>query len=101
MQEILNKISLDSVQVAYGALAVAGGVARYLNNVVQGGKFNIWLFIASTFVSGFSGYMFALLGCSLQLPNNFIFMMAGIGGFFGDQTMHFLLEYVQGKAEIT
>lgn len=85
------------VELLYGAIAVAGGVARYLNNFVAGQQFRFSIFAASSFVSGFSGYMFAVLGISLDLPQPVLFVMAGVGGFFGDQTMKFILEYFQTK----
>lgn len=77
-------------------MAVCGGVARYLNSYVNGGaRFRLSLFIASAFVAGFSGWMFALIGLSLSLPNSIIFMMAGSGGFFGEQTMKLVMEFAQ------
>jgi len=85
------------IEFVYGIVAIAGGVARYLSVYSQGGKFKIGLFLASSFVSGFSGYMFALLGVSLNLPQPFLFMMAGVGGFTGEQTMKFLLEHITKK----
>lgn len=77
--------------------AVAGGVARYLNGYVNGHKFNLPTFIASAFVAGFSGVMFALWGDTMDLPAQVIHMMAGVGGFFGEQTMKFILERIAKK----
>lgn len=96
MDSFWDKIPLT--QIIYGLVAMCGGVARYLNAYAQGRPFKISVLAASTFVSGFSGYMFATLGASMSLPNPLIFMMAGAGGFFGEQTMKFVMEYVQNKA---
>lgn len=85
------------LEIIYGVLATIGGIARYLNEYNQTGKFAVKHFIASTIVSGFSGYMFALLGLSLDLPQPFLFMMAGTGGFMGEQALKFVSEYVSGK----
>ena len=85
------------VEVLYGFVAIAGGVARYLNGYVTGQKFKLSIFLASAFVAGFSGYMFALLGESMQMPQGWLFMMAGVGGFFGEQTMKFIMEIVTKK----
>ncbi len=90
-------LPFDPIQFVYGAVAVCGGAARYLNNYTKGTPFNVWVFFASTFVSGFSGYMFALTGVSMGLPEPILFMLAGTGGFFGDQTMKLLFEIASSK----
>lgn len=87
------------LEILYGTLAIMGGVSRYLSRYSDGTPFSKAKFAASTFVSGFSGYMFALVGISMSLPQPFIFMMAGTGGFMGEQTMKLVLEYIQGKAK--
>jgi len=84
-------------ETIYGALATAGGIARYLSEYNKSGKFAVKHFIASTIISGFSGYMFALLGISLDLPQAFLFMMAGTGGFMGEQALKFISEYITNK----
>ncbi len=84
-------------ELVYVSIATTGGVARYLSNYAQSGNFRLSVFCASAFASGFSGWMFALLGGSLQMAPQVIYIMAGVGGFFGDQTMKFILEYVQNK----
>ncbi len=85
------------VEMIYGFVAIAGGVARYLNGYVNGQRFKLSIFLASAFVAGFSGYMFALLGTSMNMPQGFLYMMAGAGGFFGEQTMKFIMEYITKK----
>lgn len=85
------------VEIIYGAVAIAGGCARYLNSYTKGSNFSLKIFIASAFVSGFSGYMFALLGDSLHLPYPMSHIMAGVGGFFGDQTMKLVMESINSK----
>lgn len=89
MEELKN----IPIQLIYACIAMLGGMARYLNGFVDGKKFSIYVFFASAFVSGFSGYMFALLGESLNMPYPIPHILAGIGGFFGDQTMKFLYEH--------
>lgn len=91
---------VEPVQYVYGIVAIMGGIARYLNSFTSGNQpFNFRMLAASTFVSGFSGWMFALLGASMNLPSAILFVMAGSGGFFGDQTMKFLMEYAQQKVK--
>lgn len=81
------------VQVLYIVVATIGGMARYLNGYIGDKKFSFAVFMASAFMAGFSGLMFALVGDSLHLPNPMPHIMAGVGGFFGDQTMKLVLEY--------
>ena len=86
------------IEIIYGILAIAGGIARYLNSfVVEGQKFRFSILLASAFVAGFSGFMFALIGESLHLPLTMTHVMAGIGGFFGEQTLKFIFEMMQKK----
>lgn len=92
--EILKQFQIELV---YGIIAVLGGAARYLNSYAQGKPFKFGIFVASAFVAGFSGWMFALLGISVAMPQPMIFMMAGVGGFFGDQTLNLIMEVVKKK----
>lgn len=85
------------IELVYGVVAVVGGVARYLNGYVNGEGFKLSVFLASAFVSGFGGFMFALLGQSLQMPEGMLWVMAGIGGFFSDQTLKYILEFLTKK----
>ncbi len=87
------------IEIIYGTIAVMGGVARYLDGYINGGKFRFSVFLASAVVAGFSGFMFALLGESLNLPNAMKSVMAGVGGFFGEQTLKFIMEIIQRKVK--
>lgn len=82
------------LELGYVLIAFAGGVARYLNGYASGTPFKLGVFAASAIVSGFSGYMFALLGIAMYMPFPFIFMMAGTGGFFGEQTLRYLMDVI-------
>lgn len=79
-------------ELIYVIIAMVGGMARYLNSFTNGSPFKFSILIASAFVAGFSGLMFALLGQSLDMAHTTQFVMAGIGGFFGEQTLKFILE---------
>ncbi len=85
------------VELIYGMVAIVGGSARYLNSYVEGRPFKLSIFAAAAFVAGFSGYMFALVGEQMHFPQEMLFIMAGCGGFFGEQTMKYILEYTTGK----
>lgn len=98
MEHISETLAKIPVQALYTITAATGGVARYLNSFKDGKiRFSLSIFVASAVVAGFSGLMFALLGESLSLPSPIPYIMAGVGGFFGDQTMKFLFEYFTEK----
>lgn len=81
----------------YGIIAIVGGCARYFVGYTDGRKFSLRIFLASAFVSGFSGWMFALMGLSMGMPQYFIYMMAGVGGFMGEKALNLIVEYVNTK----
>lgn len=89
MREYFAQIPIELV---YGVIAIIGGAARYLNSFTTGTPFKLSIFAASCFAAGFSGWMFAILGDSMHLPLPMPHIMAGLGGFFGDQTMKMMLE---------
>jgi hypothetical protein len=99
IESVVSVIKQSHVGLLYGAIAVFGGIARYLNEYANGEKFKISIFLASAFVAGFSGWMFALVGESMQMPQPMLFIMAGVGGFFGEQTMKLILEWVNKKTK--
>jgi len=96
---LLNMFSKFPIELIFAILAVSGGVARYLNGYANGAPFKFSIFIASIFVAGFSGYMFALLGTSLSLPQSMLYMMAGTGGFMGEQSIKLIMEYLNKKIQ--
>jgi len=76
------------------AIATFGGIARFANDY-QKGKASSWrLFFASIFFSAFSGLIFGLLGIALNLPEPLIFAMTGTGGYFADQSLKLVMEFV-------
>lgn len=86
-------------EIVYGFIAIGGGVARYLNGYVDGHKFRLSIFLASAAVSGFSGYMFALLGEALNFHYPWPNVFAGCGGFFGEQTMKLIFETISRRSK--
>jgi hypothetical protein len=83
--------------IAFSFIATMGGIARYLNGYTNGVPFKLSIFCASAFVAGFSGLMFAYLGEAMSMPKVMLFVMSGVGGFFGEQTMKLILEKVNKK----
>lgn len=92
--------TVEPAQYIYGIVAVFGGVARYLNSFASGAPFKITIFFASAFVSGFSGWMFAQIGISIHATQEITFIMAGTGGFMGEQAMKYLWELLQKRTVI-
>lgn len=80
-------------QLIYGSIAVCGGIARYLNSYANGQPFRLSILLASAFVAGFGGWMFAILGASMDMPQNLLWAMAGVGGFFSEQSLKFAFEW--------
>jgi len=88
---------VEPIHYIYGTIAVIGGVARYLTGYKNGVPFKFSIFAASAIVAGFSGWMFAQIGISMRMPSEIVFVMAGTGGFMGEQTMKLIAEWLQGK----
>lgn len=89
--------SVEPIQYIYGFIAIAGGIARYLTGYKNGVPFKFSIFLASAVVAGFSGWMFAQMGTSLRMSQELIFVMAGTGGFMGEQTMKLIAEWLQSR----
>lgn len=89
------------LEAVYVFVAIAGGMARYLNSYANGVPFKLGILLASSFSSGFSGYIFALLAVTMSLPLPMQFIFAGVGGFFGEQTMKYVMEYVTKRFDAT
>lgn len=97
IKQILDFIKNTPVDFIFVIVATCGGYARYLNGYTNGVPFRFSIFMASGLAAGFSGYMFATLGQTMALPESMLFVMAGTGGFFGEQTMKYILERVTKK----
>ena len=79
------------------AVAVFGGIARNLNGYVNGDGFKLSIFFSSIIVSAFGGLMFGWMGITLNVSTPMLFMMAGMGGFFSEQTLKFMYEIIKKK----
>lgn len=100
MQNFLDKLVHLPVEIVFVFIAIAGGTARYLTGFTHGVPFKLSIFLASASVAGFTGYIFAVFGATMALPENMLFVMAGTGGFFGEQTMKFVLEQVTKNKDL-
>lgn len=87
---------------AWLAIAVVGGVARYLDEAFRGGKgFKPMHLAMAAVVSGFCGYMTAQL--ALKVNPNWVMIAAGVGGYLGtqaiDEVRKILFMYLQRGVE--
>lgn len=85
------------IELMLSLVAIFGGAARYLSGYREGIPFKLGMFLASIFVSGFSGLIFGFLGISMNMPTPILFIMAGSGGFFADQTMKLVMEWISKR----
>lgn len=74
------------------ALSVAGGIAKNAKTYLDTGEFTIAKLFANILLAGFAGVMFAYAGSALNLPNNVLYIFAGIGGFMGHESIDYLYE---------
>lgn len=93
--EMFSKIPTE---VAYVFIAAAGGVSRYLFLYLNEGTFAWRHFIAHTFISCFSGYMFFLFGQNIiGLENGGVSILAGMGGWMGVEALKMLESFIRTK----
>lgn len=85
------------IEIIFVSIAFFGGIARYLNSYANGAPFKLSIFLASGVVAGFSGWMFALFGKTLSMPTELLYIMAGTGGWSGEQTMKYIIEQLAEK----
>mgnify|MGYP003436553482 FL=1 len=81
-------------------IACIGGIAKYLQGYLKGRKFSLAHLLASCFVSGFSGFIFALFGKAMNLPADYLYVTAGVGGFMGSSAIDLVAESIKRKLEV-
>ena len=96
MVEFTEKITSE---VLYVLVSAMGGVAKYLNEYLNGGKFHFGLFLANILLSAFSGLMFKLFGESIGLNQNILYMFAGIGGFMSSSSLNLIANILSRKIQ--
>lgn len=82
--------------IAWVLLAMAGGIARYLDGYIRSGTSPKWgLAITHALVSGFSGYMVAQV--ALKVQPDWALIAAGVGGYLGTQGLDFVSRVLQKR----
>lgn len=95
LMEMFTKLPTE---IAYVVLAAAGGVSRYLFIYINEGSFAWRHFIAHTFISCFSGYMFYLFGANvLGVSEGGVAIIAGMGGWMGVEALKLLESFIRSK----
>lgn len=95
MIELFGKVPTE---VAYVFMAAVGGIARYLQSYLNEGAFAWQHFVAHTFVSAFSGYMFYQFGSNVVgLPASAMPVVAGLGGWMGVEALKMLEAFIKRK----
>lgn len=85
-------------QVFWFILAVAGGIARFLDAYLRTGVFpTIGMMIAHAVVSGFSGYMVAQV--VLKIAPDWTLVAAGVGGYLGTQGIDWIASVLKSRVE--
>jgi hypothetical protein len=84
------------LEVLWVGFAMVGGIAHHLDAYLRGGDFpSFKRLIANAVVSGFSGYMMALV--ALRVAPDWAYISAGIGGYLGTQGIDWVASILRGR----
>ena len=85
-------------ELLWVAIAMAGGIARYLDTYLRTGVFpTVGMIVANAVVSGFSGYMFAQI--VTKVAPEWAVVAAGVGGYLGTQGIDWVATVIKGRVE--
>lgn len=86
----------NSGEVLWVLIAMAGGIARYLDQYLRGGSApKLGMLLGNAIVSGFSGYMMVQL--VLKFSPDWAVIAAGAGGYMGTQGLDFISGVLRAK----
>lgn len=82
------------IELLWVIIAIFGGVARYLDRYLRNEEqFSYKRIIANFFVTGFTGWMAAII--TLSFYPNWAVVAAGIGGYAGTQIMDEIIKIIK------
>jgi len=85
-------------EVLYVIIAAAGGISKYLNEYLGGGTaFRFSMMISHIIVSGFSGFIFALVAEHMNFSPRLVYVCAGVGGFMGAATIDYIRYFLSSR----
>ncbi len=88
----------DLVQLTWVGIAAAGGVVRYLDVYLRSGNApSFGPALGHAAVSGFSGYMTALV--VIKIYPDWTMVAAGSGGYLGTQALDWVTTVIKSKVE--
>ena len=105
IQKYMHEIQTPT-EVLWALLGVAGGIARVFGNWLsqeekpQRGTFIIIL-IFNIFISGFTGYLGAIVGNLLTGNDQWHVIFAGVFGYLGVNGLEYLSDKVKQKLNLT
>ena len=85
------------VEVIYSVLAAAWGIARYMQTYIRTWQFQTSFFVATVFISIFSGLMFGKFAWVLGIEEEFWYIFAWMGGFMGTRALDFIEDFIKQK----
>lgn len=76
-------------------LSALGGLARYLNTYIHGGKLQFWKLAAHVIVAAFAGYIFGHAALSSGLGYDMVLVGSGLGGWLGPGAVDLALDFLR------